>query len=172
MVGGFVGRGYRDFLLERFPTDTVGVVVGLEQPDFAVRILRIVQPRLLYILGPWHRRGIKETLRVLDERLQEYGTKVLVGCGTPHAFHPPEGVLDWVYLYPPQGDEQVVLDYLKHLWPAVRPFGFMSGEGYDDPKGLYGDSVTLAVQRFRRETHDAVLIVAERHQWAFVKGKV
>jgi len=44
----------RLFLLQQLPKDSVGVEIGVHLGDFSEQILKIVQPRQLHLIDPWH----------------------------------------------------------------------------------------------------------------------
>lgn len=43
----------RDFLLQSFPKNSIGLEIGVNNGDFSERILEIVRPKKLHLIDPW-----------------------------------------------------------------------------------------------------------------------
>ncbi|MGF1451029.1 MAG: class I SAM-dependent methyltransferase [Opitutales bacterium] len=165
-----MGLAGRLFLLKALPRKSVGVEVGVFQGDFSERILKIVQPKKLYLIDPWEfqeqeevassrkfgaateggHKTIEDRYQMVCERFRaerEDGQVEMIRKYSKEAstHFSPESI-DWVYI-----DGNHLYEYVKEdlelFFPKVKPNGIIAGDDYHD-KGWWKGGVKKAVDEF------------------------
>lgn len=155
----------RNFLLKLLPKRSSGAEVGVWKGDFALQMVRIVKPQLLYLVDPWefmpdphhaHTRyggsiakskqdmdGVLDLVRDRFHREIEKGiVQIHRGTLTELADSGQASQLDWVYVDGDHNYESVAAD-LRAAASLVRPGGYITGDDYR-LDGWWGDAVIRA----------------------------
>lgn len=188
-IGRQKARG-REFILELFPQDSVGVEIGVHMGDFAARILAIVNPMELHLIDPWEYRSddtFKEAVyggqakggqTELDERFEAVRNrfkdgivsgqvKIHRGFSSDVLKQFPRDYFDWTYV---DGDHryEAAKQDLELLFEKTKPGGFISGDDYREG-GWWEGGVKRAVDEFVRKRQVTVVAMHER-QFVLRKG--
>jgi SAM-dependent methyltransferase len=159
----------RQVLLARLPQGGVCAEVGSWKGDFAARILRTVQPRLLYLIDPWEFRGEseyqhsmyggekaegeREMEAIYQSVLERFSAEIDRGQVIVMRMRSIDAVarldddsLDWAYIDSDHRYESVISD-LRSFHRVVKPGGVLAGDDYGEA-GWWEDGVTRAVEEF------------------------
>lgn len=157
----------RDFVLRRFPKDSVGAEIGVWKGGFSVEILNVVKPRKLHLIDPWTYQEGPEFSRALyggiqgdnQQRMDGVYRSVVerVGWWITHEVvdinrgksedmlaQLPDGYLDWAYV---DGDHryEAVLRDLELVHQKLKPGGLVAGDDYTNVNAWWKDGVPKAV---------------------------
>jgi len=158
----FIGRRpeyeeVRNFVLSKMPRGGIAAEIGVDQGNFSQQILRIAQPRQLYLIDPWLPDSTGQRTPAPEERYRSVrqrfakellsGTAVLMRESSASAVSKfGDASLDWIYI---DGDHhyEAVKHDLEQFFPKVKPGGFIVCDDYHYA-GTWNDGVTLAVDEF------------------------
>ena len=162
---GIVGRL---FLLRRLPKNSIGIEIGVYEGDFSAQILKVVNPRKLYLVDPWEAQGgeMKDSWfgtektggqSAMDARFDEVAArfKSEIGSGIVELVRNysdaavskfEDDSVDWVYI-----DGNHLYEYVKKdlelYFSKMKEGGLMTGDDYNDG-GWWKDGVKKAVDEF------------------------
>jgi predicted O-methyltransferase YrrM len=157
---GFIGKKpqreeVRDFVLSRMPSGGVCAEIGVFEGDFSARILRLSQPKRLYLIDPWYPHNprfsdAEATYSAVRSRFADAiatgRVAVLREDSASAASRFPDATFDWIYI---DGDHHytAVRRDLKLYYPKVKPGGYIACDDYHY-RGTWEDGVTRAVDEF------------------------
>lgn len=161
-------ESYRNQLVLRLPTHSVGVEVGVHKGEFSTFLLNSLQPKKLHLIDPWRYEaseqydqswygGMADGQSELDERFdsvkKKFQQEIAKGVVVIHRMDSSLALdtfetesLDWVYI-----DGNHLYDFvLKDLYASfskVKKGGIISGDDYQ-PGGWWDGGVIKAVDEF------------------------
>jgi hypothetical protein len=180
----------RDPVLRLFATGSVGAEIGVYRGDFSARIMKVVQPKHLHLIDPWHFEGDPTYARswyggriggsqeqmdsVYRGVMQRFRGPIDAGVVTVHrapssaaARAIPPGSLDWAYI-----DGNHLYDYVREdlelYWERVRPGGIVAGDDYAEA-GWWEAGVKHAVDEFAAK-HGGELLLLDGGQFVLRRG--
>ena len=182
-LGRLLDLDARNFLLDQLGQGSVGMEIGVHKGAFTRRILKRVQPRLLYLVDPWkyETSGIYRhswyggwmggSQARMDRRCQGVqerfarniavgSVKVLRAYSGDALASLPDNHLNWVYIDGNHLYEYVMAD-LRQALRCVRPGGLITGDDYGEG-GWWQGGVKRAVDELV-QTHHAVEVVEIRN---------
>jgi hypothetical protein len=159
----------RDFVLNSFPKNSVGVEIGVDRGDFSQRILKIVKPKKFHLIDPWKYEVLeiyKNSLYggkagknqiVLDKKYQKVLTKFqkqikngvvsIYRDNSENALNSFENnYFDWAYIDGNHLYEFVKKD-LELCYLKIKKEGIIALDDYG-VEGWWRDGVTKAVDEF------------------------
>jgi hypothetical protein len=184
-----LGVHLRKFLLEMFPSGSVGAEVGVHRGDFSRAILDTVAPARLHLIDPWHHEPsptydlalyggrAKDGQAEMDARYEQvlarFAPEIEAGQITVHRAPSadalrslPDESLDWVYIDGNHLYEYVAVD-LELGFAKTRPGGLVTGDDYRDG-GWWEGGVKRAVDEVA-ERGTARLLLVRDGQFVFEK---
>lgn len=162
----------RDFVLRRFPKNSVGAEIGVWKGDFSQEILGIVKPRKLHLIDPWVYQDSPEFSRALyggirgesQQRMDAVYRSVVDRFGW-HITHEivdinrgkskdilaqfPDEYFDWVYVDGDHRYEAVLLD-LELAYRKLKSNALVAGDDYANVNAWWKDGVPKAVDEVIR----------------------
>lgn len=149
--------GTRQEWLTTLPKQSVGAEIGVAAATFSALMIRIVDPRLLYLVDRYaliQRVGARAAkallLEMASEAMAEEITKGRVRLVCAFSVDAAKWVadesLDWVYIDADHKRPACMAD-LKAWYPKVKVGGLMAGHDYVPSRGPYP-----AVQEFVKKT--------------------
>jgi hypothetical protein len=176
---------YRDFLLRNLPKRSAGCEVGVWKGEFSERILKIVQPRKLFLVDPWlflpefpgtwyggtASRNQNDMDEIYQEVLQKVGerknTVILRKSTSELTDEIQDGELDWVYIDGNHEYKYVLAD-LVYFNEKVKGGGIICGDDYDrNTEKNY--PIARAVQEYLRQSGQKIQWVKD-HQFFIRKS--
>lgn len=178
----------REFLLRQLPQQSVGIEIGVHRGDFSDQILRIVQPRELHLIDPWHfepsdtykkawyggkaHGGQAEmdaryqaVLARFAEPIRTGQVHVHRGFSTEVGQSFPDQHFDWAYI-----DGNHLYEFVKHdlelFFTKIKVGGWLCGDDYTSG-GWWHGGVKRAVDEF--VTSYPVQLVAIRRRQFMMK---
>lgn len=156
----------RNSLLEQLPKNSIGAEIGVFKGEFSKDILRIVQPKKLFLVDPWVNRQEVEYDRTwynktLDNNMEdiyqtvrlsfqdEIDNKVveLIRLPSDTALNSlQDESLDWVYIDGDHHYDEVSND-LALAYKKIRKQGFICGDDYVIAN-WFTDDIVRAVNEF------------------------
>ncbi|MFB5645401.1 MAG: class I SAM-dependent methyltransferase, partial [Nitrosopumilaceae archaeon] len=97
----------RKFLLEMMPKDSICAEIGVQQGFFSAEILKIVQPKKLFLIDPWAYYNPKKTTQARHDEFYEMvknrmqnkpNVEILRGKSVEMLTNFPDNHFDWVYI--------------------------------------------------------------------------
>lgn len=183
-----LGSHPRDFLLEMFPEQSIGLEIGVHLGDFSQKILEIVKPQRLHLVDPWiyeasdiynkslygGKRGInqnnidKRYKQVIHRFENELKSDQVVIHRTDSSILKEfeDNHFDWIYIDGNHLYDSVKTD-LKLSYPKVKKNGYITGDDYHS-FGWWKGGVTKAVNEFKTEGL-VKLIKIKNNQFIFQK---
>jgi hypothetical protein len=183
----------RDFVLKRFPKDSIGAEIGVWKGGFSQQILNVVKPRRLHLIDPWAYQDGREFSRALYggvqgedqkrmdgvyrsvvERFGWFITHEIVdinrGKSSEILESFPDGYFDWVYVDGDHRYEGVLLD-LTLAHQKVKAGGIVAGDDYTNVNAWWKDGVPKAVDEvIRRGLYSPIEI--RKNQFVLAAQKV
>jgi hypothetical protein len=181
----------RMFLLEKMPQGSVCAEIGVHKGDFSELILKVVQPKQLHLIDPWHYEASESYKEAwyggqaqggqteMDARYQSVCARFAVqsqaGQLTIHRGYSSEMLkqfsadsLDWIYIDGNHLYEFVKSD-LELSLEKTKPGGYITGDDYTDG-GWWQGGVKKAVKEFVK-THKVKLIQVRHSQFILQKSR-
>ena len=176
-ISALFRRGdYRGFLLRKLPKYSIGCELGVWKGDFSREIIRIVNPKRLYLIDPWlfqpefpgtfYGGGGAKTQKDMDDIFDSVKNSFsgrnnvrIIRKKTEELFDEiEEGELDWVYI---DGNHkfEYVLNDLRVFSRKVKEGGIICGDDYD--RGPTPHAITEAVKEFLLENTCTLLWVKD-----------
>lgn len=177
-------------VLQCLPRNGVGMEIGVWRGDFSANILRIAEPRKLYLVDPWkatssatHRKSWYSREKVTQERMDQLfehvksrfssdiaAQRVMVHRAPSHEVLPTltAGAFDFVYIDGDHTFEGVSKD-LSGAFRIVRVGGLVCGDDYSQ-SGWWGDGVVRGLHQFIA-THPVIIEFAMNTQFVIRKLK-
>jgi hypothetical protein len=176
--GGDHGNG-REVLLRRMPKQSVCAEIGVWKGDFSERIIRVVNPRKLYLIDPWifqpeypmrwyggsaagSQDDMEEIYKGVIRRFRDLNvveihrrlSNELISILGPQK-------LDWIYIDGNHSSDSVKGD-LKLAILVTKKDGYITGDDYDwkDADGCL--SVKIAVDSFCAKTRLSAEIIGDQ----------
>jgi hypothetical protein len=173
----------RLFVLEQLPTHSTGVEIGVHKGDFSAQILKVVRPKELHLIDPWHfeptetykkawyggkaRGGQAEMDSRYQAVLARFSDPIGSGQVTVHrGFSTDVGAafadqqFDWVYIDGNHLYEFVKKD-LELFFNRVKVGGLLCGDDYASG-GWWQGGVKRAVDEFVRAFPVQVVMIRRR----------
>lgn len=155
----------RQALLRLLPPESVGSEIGVWRGDFAADMLRIVRPRLLYLIDHWEYKvggipGPQARRLCRDALLPEIvagRVRILDGASVPMLAALPGHSLDWAYIDADHSYEHVKAD-LAAAVRVLKPGGWLMGHDYC---WLF-PGVAQAVDEFCREHRLTIAVMTNQ----------
>jgi hypothetical protein len=180
----------RMFLLGRMPSGSICAEIGVHQGDFSELILRVVKPRELHLIDPWHyeasetykeawygglagggQQEMDERYRAVSRRFEAAQQRGLVrihrGCSKDVLEQFLADYFDWIYIDGNHLYEYVKAD-LELSLRKTKTGGYITGDDYTDGCWWEG-GVKKAVDEFAAAS--GVRLVQIRHS-QFILQKV
>ena len=163
----------RDFLLQNFPKNSIGLEIGVNNGDFSERILEIVRPKELHLIDPWKffdsdfykdapygKDNVKNQLD-MDKKYESvqkrFSNEILNGQIVIHRGFSEEimpkfdnDFFDWIYV-----DGNHLYEYVKKdlqlCYEKIKDYALITGDDYYDlpPDGDWSEGgVKKAVDEF------------------------
>jgi methyltransferase family protein len=186
----FPGSDVRGNLLRNMPKDGICAEVGTWKADFSERILKITQPKKLYLIDPYkffgeYKKakfgGKAEGQEKMDDIFQSVSNKFSeqIVSGQVEIFREnsingiekiENNTLDWIYI-----DGNHTYDFVKGdlnaAWDKVKINGFITGDDYG-LEGWWENGVTKAVDEFTEDRKNQLKIISiEKTQFILQKIK-
>jgi FkbM family methyltransferase len=158
---------YRRFFLHELPINSVGCELGVWKGDFSEEILRIVNPRKLYLIDPWsyqpefpsswyggslakNQTDMDNIYESVKRRFTNHKNVQIVRKKTEELTNEiPVNSLDWVYIDGNHQYEYVLRD-IRTFFSLVKEGGIICGDDYD--RGAEKPyPITKAVEMFLKE---------------------
>jgi predicted O-methyltransferase YrrM len=145
----------RDFILSRMPSGGVCAEIGVFEGDFSARILRLNQPKRLYLIDPWypHNPRLSDAEATYSAVQARFADAIASGRiallredSASAAAKFRDATFDWIYI---DGDHRyaAVRSDLELYYPKVKPGGYIVCDDYHY-RGWWDDGVTRAVDEF------------------------
>jgi hypothetical protein len=181
------GLQHRAWMLPNLPKGGVGVELGVFTGLFSEQIIRLAQPKRLYLVdmwwtkygdlypdwGPYTDYGMLPTRVAHDAavaRTAKLGTEVIVEVksSTDWLANLPDQHLDWAYLDTSHQYADTWQE-LRALAPKIRETGFILGDDWQfSPDHVHG-GVMLAINDFIRATDFDVRWAGGAGQWLIMR---
>lgn len=157
-------------LLERMPKGSVCAEIGVYKGEFSAYILKVVRPKKLHLIDPWHyemdpaydrtwyggRVGVNQSYMdtMYESVMRKFQKEIDAGVVVLHRgsssdvlqTFPPD-YFDWVYIDGNHSYDFVKSDIDLSL-RAVKENGYIAGDDYHE-NGWWGDGVIRAVDEAR-----------------------
>lgn len=155
-------------ILAMLPKHSVGAELGVQRARFSMCMLRIVEPRILYLVDAWRQQkngNMVDIVRTDEEhrRIYEYAQqklqrfraaadiRVIRAQTTEAAEQVPDASLDWVYIDAAHTYPCVLAD-LRAWYPKVVAGGVIAGHDY--LPNYYGQLMPMKALGCFRDTSD------------------
>jgi hypothetical protein len=182
----------RNFVLGRFPRDSVGAEIGVWKGEFSSEILRAVKPIKFHLIDPWKYQtapefseafyggAIGESQQNMDliyrsvverfrKQIADETIEVDRGTSGEIAAQFPDNYFDWIYV---DGDHRYegALKDLELYHAKLKRGGIVAGDDYANaPNQWWGDGVIRAVTESVRRGLYRDLVV-KYNQFVLVKA--
>jgi len=160
----------RLFLLQTMPKNSICAEIGVNRGNFSKSILKIVNPKKLYLIDPWKLpenqaemvENYNKTLKRVKNEI-ESGQVILKKESSLDVLGKFEdNFFDWIYV---DGDHryEFVKKDLELCYSKVKKNGFITGDDYNHQGGPFKREVAKAVDEFiKKATVEVILLKNEQ----------